>query len=449
MDLPPSRLDSLYKDFSNLKELNPEGYRANIDTWKAYLTKNYLKGSSSVFLNCGSDLLIKLRREPQGIPKSIDLVLASLVESNYLVAIDEFYNGTMYSEETSSLMRWIKWGTWSRGKLNLRNNHDEYYLKVVKLVIKPVIEEKFEHIRIQLRNNIISEASGIADLVFNKQEFYRKCGFHRILDDSEEEREAMLFYLSRYKKLIVQDRDIIKVIAPEVDHLLAQFERKVTEDDRRIATLNGSLTYVESQIKTLRTQIGDYAVLLKDMIVNLAPRETQRKYLQGKKLVEKSLNRLLEQHSSLMTVKTHINLAATNAVLVRTLEDSNKLLKSINDSVGSVEQIEELLDEIKEQGEKAEEVNAIIARSPDVEDEAELDRELEEMEMETEKTRKEEEVVGVSEKKENEPSQEASESELLVKKLSSLNIDSKSPEPREKNPNAIQRELKEAIAEPQ
>lgn len=446
MDLPPSRLDSLYKDFSNLKELNPEGYRANIDTWKAYLTKNYLKGSSSLFLNCGAELLNKLRREPQGVPRSIDLVLASLVESNYLVTIDDFYNGMMYPQETSTLMRWIRWGSWSRGKISFRNNHNEHYLKNVKLIIKPVMEEKFEHIRIQLRNNIISEASGVADLVFSKQEFYRKCGFHRILDDAEEEREAMLFYLSRYKKIIVQDGDVIKVTAPEVEHLLAQFERKVTEDDRRIAKLNTALMYVESQIKTLRTQITDYAALLEDMIAKLVPRETQRKCLQGKKLVEKSLNRLLEQQTSLMTVKTHINLAATNALLFRALEDSNKVLKSINDSIGSVEKIEELLDEIKEQGEKAEEVNALIARSPDAEDEAELDRELEEMIMETEQTRKEETVSAVSGKEENEPPREASESERLAKKLSSLHIDSKSPEPREKNPNAVQRE---AIAEPQ
>ncbi|QLL33891.1 hypothetical protein HG536_0F02160 [Torulaspora globosa] len=449
MDLPPSRLDSLYKDFSNLKELNPEGYRANIDTWKAYLTKNYLKGSSSLFLNCGSDLLVKLRREPQGLPRSIDVVLTSLVESDCLVAIEDFYNGIMYPQEASTLMRWIRWGSWPRGKVNLRNNHDEYYLKAVKLIIKPVIEQKFEHIKIQLRNNIISEASGIADLVFSKQEFYRKCGFHRILDDAEEEREAMLFYLSRYKKLIVQDRDIIKVIAPEVNHLLAHLERKVTEDDRRIAALNMSLIYVESQIKTLRTQIADYAVLLKDMIINLAPRETQRKYLQGKKLVERSLSRLLEQQTSLLTVKTQINLAATNALLFKALEESNKVLKSINDSVGSVEKIEELLDEIKEEGEKAEEVNALIAKSPDAEDEAELDRELEEMKVETEQTRKEETVIDVSEKKENKPSREANESEHLVKKLSSLNIDSKSPEPREKYPNSIQRGSKGAIAEPQ
>lgn len=443
MDLPQSRLDSLYKDFRHLKELNPEGYRANIDTWKSYLIDRYLGNSSSLFLKCGSELLAKLRREPQGVPSSIDVVLASLVESDYLITSDNFYNGTMYPQEGFSIMKWVKWGPWSRGTVNLRGNQGQFYLKNVNLIIKPVIEEKFKHIKAQLNNNILTGATGIADLVFSKQEFYRKCGFHRILNDAEDEREAMLFYLSQYKKLIVQDKDTIKVIAPEVNHVLANFERKITEDDHRIATLNSSLIYIELQMKTLRNQVADYDSMLKDSLSKSMAREIQRKYLQGKKVAEKNLDRLLNQETSLVTIKTQLNVAATNALLFRTLEESNKLLKSVNDSVASVEKVEELLDEIKEQGERAEELNALIAKSPDVEDEAELERELEEMQAE-EALKKEKISHKPEDTRENGSPQETDQE--LVNKLGSLHIGSTS-EPQEKDLNSVQRQKNEVIAE--
>lgn len=443
MELPESRLDSLYKDFAYLEELNPEGYRANINTWRSYLTKNYLEGSKSLFLNCGSDLLNRLRREPQGLPRSIDLVLDSLVESGHLVSYDDFCKGTMYPQEGFFLLRWMGWGSRSTKKRNLRRNHAEQYLKDVKFVIKSVIEEKSKHIKSQLQNNILSEATGIADLVFSRQEFYRKCGFHRILNDSEDERDAMIFYLSHYEKLIVRDGDVVKVVAPDVDPLLADFQRTVTEDDQRIVTLKSSLRYLESQIKTLRSQISDYASSLRDSIINSASRETQRNYLLGKKMVERNLNNLLNQQTSLMNLKTQLNMAATNAVLFKTLEDSSKLIKSINNSAGSVERVEELLDEIREQGDRAEEINDLLAKSPDI-DESEIEKELKDMEAEEIKKR-EKPKISVGERKENEAVER--ESKIVMEKLSGLHIDSESIGPRKKDPNSIKHEESEPIAE--
>ena len=64
--LPESRLRSLYSDFRDLKQLNPDGYDANIIQWKDYLIKEVW--NDTIIVN-GQNLLEYLSISPYGPPK--------------------------------------------------------------------------------------------------------------------------------------------------------------------------------------------------------------------------------------------------------------------------------------------------------------------------------------------------------------------------------------------
>lgn len=443
MELPQSRLDSLYRDFRHLEELNPEGYKANIETWKKFLIKKYLERPQSFLFQCGAKLLRDLSRESHGAPGSIDLVLNSLIESDYLVTADDFYRGMMYPQDGSFILRWIGLSGRKRSSFDVRKNNDTYYLKETELVIRHAIEEKFEQVNKRITSNIISHATGVTDLIFTKQQFYAKSGMTELLVDSEQEREAMLFYLSHYKKLIVSDVDVIKVIAPDVVHILADFPRTVTQDDHRVAFLKATSSNVDLQVKQLTEQVTSYTSKLRKAITDSQPKEIQRNYLQGKKMAEKNLSRLLAYQNNLLRVKSQLDMAATNQLLVSTLKDSSKLLTSINEYTGSVERVEELLDEMKEQGERTEAVSELLASSGIAEEDVELDEELDKMEEEErQKTTKE---TASDERKENIKAGESSES--LLRELNDLNINDEKPpgELRQKEPKLALREQRNAV----
>lgn len=418
MELPVSRLDSLYKDFRPLKELNPDGYSANVDTWRVYLTFHYLRDSKSMIFHCGSELLRKLNREPYGPPKSIDVVINSLVKQGYLITIDDFCNGSTHPRESHKLLKWIGFSLKTNREFESRKNEDMLYLKEMKLVIKSIVESKFKKIYAEITKNIIAHATGITDLIFHSNEFFEKSGLVTYLGNSIEEQELMMVYLSRHKKILLRDGDIVKIMAPSVSHVLKSFPKEITANDRRVAALKESIFNLDQQMKKIENEISDCSLMLKESISCSKPREIQKEYLQGKKLGEKYLCRLLNHHNKLITIKKQLDMAGTNAMLVSTLNHSNELMKSINKSIGSIDDLHELLDEIKQQNVQSEQISDLLMNNADIEhDDDELNMELEQMEREELSNKVKEEAKG-----KNVPSQDESNADLL-RKLSHLKIE--------------------------
>lgn len=418
MELPVSRLDSLYRDFRSLKELNPDGYSANVDTWGAYLTFHYLRDSKSMIFHCGSELLRKLNREPYGPPKSIDVVINSLVKQGYLITVDDFCNGSIHPRESSKLLKWMGFNFKANREFESRKNEDALYLKEMKLVIVSTVEKKFKKIYAEITKNIIAHATGITDLVFQNNEFIEKSGFMTYLNNSSEEQEVMMVYLSRHKKIILREGHIVKVITPSVSHVFENFPKEITANDHSVAALKESIFNLDQQMRKIENEISDYSVMLKKSILCSKPREIQKEYLQGKKLGEKYLSRLLNHHNKLITIKKQLDMAGTNAMLVSALNQSNEALKSINKYVGSIDDLQVLLDEIKEQTDQTEEINDLLMNNADIEhDDDELNMELEQMEREelSRKLQKEEKGKSI-------PLEDESSADLL-KKLSRLKIE--------------------------
>lgn len=372
-ELPPTRLGSLYKDFRPLYELNPDGYAANVNTWKEYLKNEFMK-SKCLFLS-GTELLQALNNGIYGFPKSLDVIIDTLVQESYLITSDDFYGQKMYSREYPRVFQWI--GLGKNRFFKSRRNEDKYYLKELQFIVKSNVESKFKSIASRINDRIIKKASGIMDLVMSFEEFFNKTGFYEIVDNNDD-REILLFYMAHYTGTIVKEPKFIKIVDPVPDN------KELNENDRRIADLKLTIDNVSKQVKKMQNEKTDYSKILAQSMKDDASRDVQRKFLQARKIAEKYLNRLLEYQNNLSEIKSHIEMSITNEILVTTLGNANETLKSITKYSMSVDQVENLLDELKDHREQNDEINHILSGTDDIVDEKELDAELESLDRQIE-----------------------------------------------------------------
>ncbi|GAV52398.1 hypothetical protein ZYGR_0AG03890 [Zygosaccharomyces rouxii] len=373
MELPSSRLASLYKDFRPLQELNPDGYAANINTWKEYLKNRFLNQNCLFF--SGTGLLQELGNEVYGFPKSLDVVIDTLVQEGYLISNDDFYGQRMYSREYPKLMQWI--GLGKNRFFKSRRNEDGYYLKELQLIVKSNVEVKFKSIVSRINDRIINRATGITDLVMPFDEFFAKTGFHEIVDNDDDQK-ILLFYMTHYTGTILEESNFIKIVDP------TRGIKELTENDRRIADLKLTISSISKQVKKMQNEKMDYSKILAQSIRDGASKDIQRKFLQARKIAEKYLNRLLEYQNNLLEIKSQIEMSITNEILVTTLSDANETLKSVTKYSMSVDQVENLLDELKDHREQNDEIGRMLSRTDELVDEGELDAELESLDKQIE-----------------------------------------------------------------
>jgi hypothetical protein len=91
----PNRVESLYDDLNRLKQFEPAGYRANVDTWRHALLAASKEGlvsttpgnatKSRFVMSTGDQLLKALDTRQFGIPQSLGLVLVRILWSGYFI----------------------------------------------------------------------------------------------------------------------------------------------------------------------------------------------------------------------------------------------------------------------------------------------------------------------------------------------------------------------------
>ncbi|CAI4034371.1 hypothetical protein SMKI_10G1600 [Saccharomyces mikatae IFO 1815] len=426
VELPTSRLPSLYNDFRPLEQLNPDGYEANISTWRDYLLERYINKSTKITFTIGKTFLQELNHEVYGVPKSIDIAIDVLVNEGNLIPLELFNLGGMDIDNTKrGFWKWIR--SWKGYNNSYKSRKDEtsFYLKEDEFIIRANLNKDYQRFYEILKRSILTEASSITDLVFTKNEFLtaENLGtFFTVYD--EEAKNVFLYFLEKYKHIIVSKGNVIKIIAPEVEDVVSKFSKDITENDLRIASVKAGIFNINKQITKLRKEINKSNINLRDPEFSELPKRIMIEYKQARLLSEKHLSRLLKFQNNLVQVRTQIDTSATNAVLVQTLNESNAVIKSINGYIGSTEKVENLLDEIKEGYDRTEEVNDLLIsydRSKDEETEEEIERELERLELD-EKNK----IRGTNQNQNrNEPTK--SDAKDLLKELRNLRIDTNEP----------------------
>jgi len=417
--LPTSRLASLYRDFRDLKDLNPDGYQANINTWKDYFTNNLLNDTSTLSVHCGKNLLHKLNDSIYGEPKSIDIVIDELVSENILIPSESYFDTNKIDFDSSS----NKIGILSRlfGLLGLRNEmkftsrvtrDDDTYLKTDILIVINNVKKSGRTIADNISKNIVDNSSELTDLVMNTDTFFKSS---KVCDlwKNKIDQNIVLFYLEYYLHLIITDKNIVKVISDINKKELEISNNKITDIDIGIVEIKNTLNNLNKQISKLVNEINEIETKLQSGKYKSLSRTTQKGILKNKIISQRYLEKLSGNKNNLTEIMRQLNMSLVNKTMFDTLKQSHDVITSISDYIGSIDKVTELLEDIDVENEKATELNEILSKTNDLDNslfEEEVNNELAELEKQM-KTEKQKEST--SEVRENTSAEETEVMELL------------------------------------
>ncbi|KAM3466237.1 hypothetical protein MY5147_000772 [Beauveria neobassiana] len=373
-----ARLPALYADFRPQRTLNPDGYSANVTAWRHALSLLARRGLLSqgtntniLILNLEESLLRKLESRQFGQPLALGTVVRESIAASAMFPVQTFLQAQQSLFQKSwSGVPWaiMGWTLRQMGLVDPARGDDR--LPKGQYVLLENVEAATKQF-----SDIMAEHTSKFDRVFTKSQFYNT--FASDLIDSQRLSEAdmnvLLCYLSRDKGLIEYDGKIIRVKG-------VGDQSGITEDDKAIASLKEVTLKVKHQADLLSARIDELeldakkALARKNKVSALAA-------LRQKKAAEQTLSARYATLNQLEETANKIEQAADNVAVVRALEASSGVLRSLNAQVGTPDKVDTVMDELRERAADTEELAALLAESTGAPvDEGEIDDELAEME---------------------------------------------------------------------
>lgn len=379
-----NRLPSLYKDFRLLEDVNPEGYNANINSWKIHLLENVFPEMDSIILKTGDAFLQSLYMKDYGVPKSIDVVIDSLVDEQVLIRLQEFEaaNSDDNDGTVSKLFKWVRKASIQKlTRFHSRSNEsDTHYLRDDLFVITPILESKYKTIYEVIKHNILAKATTICDLVLPKSDFYQQSGMDTVMSVNDHlEHKVFLDYLQYHAKIILRNDKLIKIIDPLVESIYKSFGSGITENDERIADIKACSNHLESSIEKYEIEVNElrYRIFKEDF--TKLPKKLQLEYKKAALFAQRVLFRLLTFRNNLREVQYQLDMSVSNMLLFGALKSSKSVIHSINNEIGSLDKVQDLLEELREENLNADEINKVLSSQIARFDDEELEEELREL----------------------------------------------------------------------
>jgi charged multivesicular body protein 7 len=374
------RLSSLYADFRQQLEINPEGYHANISAWTKALTDAAragvipTQGTTHDLLRIRTaDELARALQHPQyGKPTCLPAVFHEAVQKKEMIPLKEFLNSKESIYKTSwipSPWKVVQWGLRQVGVLGQPKLVDKLgagdfvVLKNTEIAADEILKKMKEHI-------------STADRVLSRADFMKR--FATTLNPSAPltttDLNILLVHLARDKQAISYNAQTIK-FKPEHEAI----PEPITQEDEAIAGLRDTLASINAQIPPLMEKIT-----LADAAAREAVSTKQivraKAALRSKKLAETTLAQRSDVALQLESVYTKLQEAADQVEIVEAMRAGATALKSLNEKVGGAEGVQGVVDAVNEQMGVAEEISGIINEGGQGLDEGEIDEELEELE---------------------------------------------------------------------
>ncbi|KAF4610415.1 hypothetical protein G7Y89_g15706 [Cudoniella acicularis] len=199
----------------------------------------------------------------------------------------------------------------------------------------------------------------------------------------------LLTYLAREKGVLAFDSQTVKLKAPG--------EKKappITNEDTTIASLKILIQDLETQTTLLAKRVDSLGEIAKEAVTR-KNRVSALAALRSKKMAETTLEKRHATLAQLEEVFAKIEQAADQVELVRVMKASTRVLSGLNEEVGGVERVDEVVEKLREQMGSVDEVGDVIAevgREAGNVDEMEVDDELEAMEREEREKKEAEET---------------------------------------------------------
>lgn len=380
-----TRLPALYSDFRSLRTLNPDGYTANIATWRRGLASVARSGlapsrdssPSLLILTTDESLLRALGSKQYGMPLALGAVVRESIHERDLIPLEQFLKAkdSVYYKSWSSLP-WTAM-SWGLRQFGVASGSSDEKLPGGRFVVIANVEaatKAFTDKTQDIDSRSLSETiwttkhfkQTFAGLLFPKQRL------------SDTDLDVLLKYMSRDKNIILCDGKTVKLKSPGDDNAT------ITSEDEAVSQLKELTDYLNHQINILTQRIDELTAAAKDAVLR-KNRVAALAALRSKKTVETSLATRFATLAQLEAVATKIEQAADQVDVVSAMAAGADALSSLNARIGGTERVESVVDRLREQMDAVDEVSSIIAEAGGtavVVDEAEIDDELAELESE-------------------------------------------------------------------
>ncbi|PTU17258.1 hypothetical protein P175DRAFT_0446240 [Aspergillus ochraceoroseus IBT 24754] len=405
-----NRLPSLYSDFSIQKKTNPDGYNVNVAAWEQALTKaarhGYISRSATgkadampnhksdhLVLRVDEGLLRDLESPEWGRPVGLAAVFEDATWNRSMVPVQLYKaSGTSLRKpqwgiiDTSALSPWtvMSWGLKQLKGVMIGSGSDHGpRVQAQELVLVQNLQETGE----RLVKEVMSKTPSKAELIYSRESFVES--FATILDDgsalSNPDFDILLLYLSRDKAAIAYDGKTIK-FRPTNDS-----PKDITEQDAAIASIKALTATMIKQVHNLERKIAELNASAKSALQN-KNRVSALAAVRSKKLAEHNLQQRLDTLTQLEQVYIKIEQAADQIEYVKVMKASTGVLRSLNTQIGDVSRVEDVVEELREEMSKVDEIGNIMNEVGPQIDESEIDDELEELESKEREAKEEEEA---------------------------------------------------------
>ncbi|KAJ5140073.1 hypothetical protein N7448_003481 [Penicillium atrosanguineum] len=407
-----NRLPSLYSDFALQKKTNPDGYAVNVAAWEQALNHAAKRGYTSsrgvrvrsgssasqknagpgrkktdhLILRTDESLLRDLEVLEWGRPVALGAVFEEAMGKRTMVPLPVYKTdpGCLRKSQwrlidPGALSPWsvMSWGARQLKGMVVGSDDSAPKIQVQELVL---VENLQEAASLAIKKATGGTSSKL-DLIYSKESFVE--GFATILHDSTElsdsDFDVLLVYLSRDCGAIAYDGKTIKFkSAHEPPH--------ITQQDATIASIKTLVSTISKQVSDLEAKIEGLNASAKAALAN-KNRVSALAAIKSKKMVEHNLQQRLNTLTQLEEVYSRIEQAAGQVEIVQVMEASTSVLRGLHTQIGGAERVEDVVEGLREEMSKVDEIGGIMNEAAPVIDEGEIDDELEALEKIDQKTK--------------------------------------------------------------
>ncbi|KAI6859577.1 hypothetical protein KC323_g6555 [Hortaea werneckii] len=413
-----ARLASLYSDFRNQRQTNPDGYHANASAWMRALTAAANAGlipSSSAssqhdhfVLQTGEELARALQTQELGRPLALGTVIDEAVRRKELIPVKEF----LEAKESIYAKHWLptpwqvmSWGLRQLGVIGGDSSED----KLVRGEF--VIMDNLETAAKAALDHVSKTASSHTARIFSRDLLASTlCSALNVSSLSQRDTSVLLMHLARDQAAIAYDpaTGTVKFHAPG-----EMKPASIEQEDITIASLRTLISGLEPQIQQLMQRVSELDAKAREAVAK-KQNAAAKVALRQKKMAETKLQSRIATLTQVEEVYAKIEQAADQVEIVRVMEASSTTLRSLNQKTGGVEKVQDVMENLRESMQDTEEISGAISEVGAGQiDEGEVDDELEALE------KAEREKVEEAERMERE-AREEKEAEETKKKLAEL-----------------------------
>lgn len=377
-----SRLKSLFSDYSSLKESNPEGYHANLNVWKHFLTVLFESQSALTFDYTTLFNELKYRSAtkvytPEGLYIAINSMLND--DKNIIFLSEVKTIGEAGKSKSYGILGTLSWILFGTRHVDIRNtNH-----KNQQLVFIPKLENYSKKVKIYL-------ASLLKEGPINLVHLQRVLRDNNIEISNEDLRYVLFYSINDFN--ISFENDVIFSSSVPVSK---EDETTNIEDLKHITDLNYTIYKLQQYNNGKVKEITELDAQIKQSIKD-KNQITARSQLKLKKMLEAQLQKTLISLENLHTMKIKVEDAHNNLLISNVWKDNSKMLKLLNGRTSKTN-LDDIFDELYEEIENTDSISGKLGNPVDQKyDDEEIENELLQLETSVRKEEEEEEKEGNS-----------------------------------------------------